>query len=88
MQSIMQTTKVTSRAQFTSAIREILDVAKSKTDSKGRVVVYSHIQGDYFIVSTGPGIHRFDFSGFTCEKEVVEYIELATDMVAKFISRS
>jgi hypothetical protein len=51
-------------------------------------VVYSHIQGDYFIVSTGPGIHRFAFSGFTCEKEVVEYIELATDMVAKFISRS
>ena len=73
---------------FTSAIREILDEAKSKTDPKGRVVVYSHIQGDYFIVSTGPGIHRFDFSGFTCEKEVVEYIELTTDMVGAFIVKS
>ena len=70
---------------FSFSIHKIPAKAKSKTDSKGRVVVYSHIQGDYFIVSTGPGIHRFDFLGFTCEKEVVEYFELATDMVAAFI---
>jgi len=44
----MQTTKVTSRAQFTSAFREIPDEAKSKTDPKGRVVMYSNIHGDFF----------------------------------------
>lgn len=82
----MHTTQVKNRAQFTSAIREILDDAKAKTNPKGRVVVYSHIQGDFFIISTGPGIHRFDFSEFQNEQEVVEYIELATDMVAEFIT--
>lgn len=62
-----------------------MDEAKAKTDPKGRLVDYNHIQGSYFIVSTRPGIHRFDFSDLTCEKEVVEYIELATEIEAKFI---
>lgn len=71
-----------------SLASQILKEAKNNTVPKVRVVVYNHTQGDYLIISTCFGFHRFDFSGFTCEKELAEYIELATEIVAAFMVKS